>query len=140
MLRLQGTERGFALYIHCPHLAQNTHTHTHARKWDIPATLLDYQGQGRIIPVTQRRLSKRGGKHNRNSSKCRHFYSVGGSGVRQVLPSQGASLGWWPVTVAGSAVVSAGVRWDELVYRIGFRPNYKQPCWHSGRHDQQIKS
>lgn len=57
-----------------------TDAHTHTRKWDIPATLLDYQGQGRIIPVTQRRLSKRGGKHNHNSSKCRHFYSAGGSG------------------------------------------------------------
>lgn len=31
-----------------------------------------------------------------------------GTGVRQVVLSQGALLGWWPVTVAGSAVVSVG--------------------------------
>ena len=81
-------------------------THSCAGKWAIPAKLLVYQGHKGITFAPQRRLSKRGHKHNHNSSKCRHFYNAGGTGVRQFLPSQGAVLGWWPLTVAWSAVAS----------------------------------
>lgn len=143
MFGAQGIEKGFTMKNACSApSAQITHRETYIIKWAIPATLLEYQGQGRIIFPTWRCLSKQGYKHNHNSSICRHFYNHGCTWVTQVAPSQAATLGRWPAG-SGSEVSCCPMGElvvDELVYGIRFRPNYKQPCRHFDQCEEQINS
>lgn len=91
------------------HTQRNLHIHTHSsRKWGIPATLLEYQGQRRLIFATHERLSKYWHTNTIATLPNVGIFTTLGTGVKQVVPSQGTLLGWWPGAVTESAVVSVG--------------------------------